>query len=110
MLEQYEAVEQKTKVCNCFTFNSCKEYENVREQHEALKQIREQAKEELKNLKEQQSPVTKKIQETEEAFKSLDMKIRQKVGILSPQLTYVIFQVFCVQFLKCKAITSFVLV
>ncbi|KAM8983398.1 structural maintenance of chromosomes protein 5 [Ara ararauna] len=56
------------------------EYENVREQHEALKQIREQAKEELKNLKEQQSPVTKKIQETEESFKSLDMKIRHKAA------------------------------
>ncbi|XP_030368226.1 structural maintenance of chromosomes protein 5 isoform X2 [Strigops habroptila] len=56
------------------------EYENVREQHEELKQIREQAKEELKNLKELQSPVTKKIQETEESFKSLDMKIRDKAA------------------------------
>lgn len=48
-----------------------------------MKQRRDQAKEELKNLKEMQSPVTKKIQETEEHFKSLDMKIRDKVGILS---------------------------
>ncbi|NWQ85055.1 SMC5 protein, partial [Burhinus bistriatus] len=54
------------------------EYENVRQQHEDVKQSRDQAKEELKNLKELQSPVTKKIQETEEYFKSLDMKIRDK--------------------------------
>ncbi|PKU45691.1 structural maintenance of chromosomes protein 5 [Limosa lapponica baueri] len=54
------------------------EYENVRQQHEDVKQSRDQAKEELKNLKELQSPVTKKIQETEEHFKSLDVKIRDK--------------------------------
>ncbi|NXN26027.1 SMC5 protein, partial [Nycticryphes semicollaris] len=52
------------------------EYENVRQQHEDVKQSRDQAKEELKNLKELQSPMTKKIQETEEHFMSLDMKIR----------------------------------
>ncbi|NXJ63296.1 SMC5 protein, partial [Rostratula benghalensis] len=52
------------------------EYETVRQQHEDVKQSRDQAKEELKNLKELQSPMTKKIRETEEHFKSLDMKIR----------------------------------
>lgn len=93
-------LEQKTKVFNYFTFTSSKEYENVRQQHEDVKQSRDQAKEELKNLKELQSPVTKKIQETEERFKILDMKMRDKVGILSSQLTYVIFQVFCVQLCK----------
>ncbi|NWU57091.1 SMC5 protein, partial [Dromas ardeola] len=56
------------------------EYENVRQQHEEVKQSRDQAKEELKRLKELQSPVTKKIQETEEHFKSLDMKIRDKAA------------------------------
>ncbi|XP_050769481.1 structural maintenance of chromosomes protein 5 [Gymnogyps californianus] len=56
------------------------EYENVRQQHEEVKQSRDQAKEELKNLKEMQSPVTKKIQETEEYFKSLDMEIRDKAA------------------------------
>ncbi|NXG92706.1 SMC5 protein, partial [Stercorarius parasiticus] len=56
------------------------EYENVRQQHEEVKQSRDQAKEELKSLKELQSPVTKKIQETEEYFKSLDMKIRDKAA------------------------------
>ncbi|NXV85073.1 SMC5 protein, partial [Calonectris borealis] len=56
------------------------EYENVRQQHEEVKQSRDQAKEELKNLKEMQSPVTKKIQETEEYYKSLDMKIRDKAA------------------------------
>ncbi|XP_009884709.1 PREDICTED: structural maintenance of chromosomes protein 5 [Charadrius vociferus] len=56
------------------------EYENVRRQHEDVKQSRDQAKEELKNLKEMQSPVTKKIQETEERFKILDMKMRDKAA------------------------------
>uniref|UniRef100_A0A8C0C0X4 Structural maintenance of chromosomes protein 5 n=1 Tax=Buteo japonicus TaxID=224669 RepID=A0A8C0C0X4_9AVES len=56
------------------------EYENVRQQHEEVKQSRDQAKEELKNLKEMQFPVKKKIQETEEYFKNLDIKIRDKVG------------------------------
>ncbi|XP_009993202.1 PREDICTED: structural maintenance of chromosomes protein 5 [Chaetura pelagica] len=56
------------------------EYENVRQQHEEVKQSRDQAKEELKNLKEMQAPVTKKIQETEECFKSLDMKLRDKTA------------------------------
>ncbi|NXK13972.1 SMC5 protein, partial [Herpetotheres cachinnans] len=56
------------------------EYENVRQQHEEVKQSRDQAKEELKNLKEMQAPVTKKIQETEENLKILDMKIRDKAA------------------------------
>ncbi|KAK2513862.1 Smc5 [Columba guinea] len=56
------------------------EYENVRQRHEEVKQSREHAKEELKNLKEKQSPVTKKIQETEEYFESLDKKIRDKAA------------------------------
>lgn len=85
-------------IFNDFTFNSSKEYENVRQQHEEVKQSRDQAKEELKNLKEMQFPVKKKIQETEEYFKNLDIKIRDKVGVLSSQLTYVIFQEVCVQF------------
>ncbi|KAM8792563.1 structural maintenance of chromosomes protein 5, partial [Eudromia elegans] len=56
----------------------CKEYENVRQQHEEVKQSRDKAKEELKNLKEMQAPVARKIQEIEERYKSLDMKIRDK--------------------------------
>lgn len=88
------------KIFNDFTFNYSKEYENVRQQHEEVKQSRDQAKEELKNLKEMQFPVKKKIQETEEYFKNLDMKIRDKVGLLRSQLTYVIFQEVCVQFCK----------
>ncbi|NWZ54381.1 SMC5 protein, partial [Haliaeetus albicilla] len=56
------------------------EYENVRQQHEEVKQSRDQAKEELKNLKEMQFPVKKKIQETEEYFKNLDIKIRDKAS------------------------------
>ncbi|NXE08260.1 SMC5 protein, partial [Lophotis ruficrista] len=56
------------------------EYENVRQQHEEVKQSRDQAKEELKNLKDMQSPVTKKIQETEDNYKNLDMKIKDKAA------------------------------
>ncbi|NXJ85709.1 SMC5 protein, partial [Trogon melanurus] len=56
------------------------EYENVRQQHKEVKQSRDQAKEELKNLKEMQFPVTKKVQETEEYYKCLDMKIRDKAA------------------------------
>ncbi|NXU88767.1 SMC5 protein, partial [Xiphorhynchus elegans] len=50
------------------------EYENVREQHEEVKQNRNQAKKDVKILKEKQSPWTKKIQEAEENLNSLDMK------------------------------------
>ncbi|XP_005240753.1 structural maintenance of chromosomes protein 5 isoform X2 [Falco peregrinus] len=56
------------------------EYENVRQQHEKVKQSRDQAKEEVQNLKEMRSPLSKKIQETEENLKSLDIKIRDKAG------------------------------
>ncbi|XP_061873790.1 structural maintenance of chromosomes protein 5 isoform X2 [Colius striatus] len=56
------------------------EYENIRQQHEEVKQSRDQAKEKLKNLKEMQSPVTKKIQESEEHFESLERKIRDKAA------------------------------
>ncbi|NWS69102.1 SMC5 protein, partial [Crotophaga sulcirostris] len=52
------------------------EYENVRQQHEEVKQSRDKAKEELRHLKEMQAPVTKKIEEIEEYYKSLDLKIR----------------------------------
>ncbi|NWI52214.1 SMC5 protein, partial [Calyptomena viridis] len=56
------------------------EYENVREQHEEVKQSRNQAKKELKILKERQAPWTKKIQEAEEKLKSLDMKTKDNTA------------------------------
>ncbi|XP_068523974.1 structural maintenance of chromosomes protein 5 [Anas acuta] len=56
------------------------EYETVRQQHEEVKQIRDQAREELKNLKEMQAPLVKKIQETVESFKILDKKIKCMAG------------------------------
>lgn len=76
----------RTKIL--ITCNSSKEYETVRQQHEDVKQRRDQAKEELKNLKEMQSPLTKKIRELEESYNSLNMKIRNMVSILSSQLKY----------------------
>ncbi|KAM9213420.1 structural maintenance of chromosomes protein 5 [Leptosomus discolor] len=56
------------------------EYENTRQQHEEVKQLREQAKKELKNLKAMQSPVAKKMEDIEECFESLDKKIREKTA------------------------------
>ncbi|KAM6230465.1 structural maintenance of chromosomes protein 5 [Porphyrio hochstetteri] len=54
------------------------EYENSRQQHEKVKQSRDQAKAELKKLQEMQSPVTKKILETEKSIESLELQIRHK--------------------------------
>ncbi|NXY15811.1 SMC5 protein, partial [Atrichornis clamosus] len=56
------------------------EYESVREQHEEVKQTRNQVKKELKYLKEIQAPLTKKIQETEENLRSLDAKTRDNAA------------------------------
>ncbi|XP_033376555.1 structural maintenance of chromosomes protein 5 isoform X2 [Parus major] len=56
------------------------EYENVREQHEEVKQNRNQVKKELKCLKEMHAPWTKKIQEAEENLKNLDMKTRDNTA------------------------------
>ncbi|XP_039946390.1 structural maintenance of chromosomes protein 5 [Hirundo rustica] len=56
------------------------EYENVREQHEEVKQNRNQVKKELKCLKEMQSPWTKNIQEAEENLNNLDMKTRDNTA------------------------------
>ncbi|XP_068032524.1 structural maintenance of chromosomes protein 5 [Anomalospiza imberbis] len=56
------------------------EYENVREQHEEVKQCQKQVKKELKCLKEMHIPWAKKIQEVEENLKNLDMKIRDNTA------------------------------
>uniref|UniRef100_A0A674GFH6 Structural maintenance of chromosomes protein 5 n=1 Tax=Taeniopygia guttata TaxID=59729 RepID=A0A674GFH6_TAEGU len=56
------------------------EYENVREQHEEVKQCRNQVKKELKCLKKMQIPWAKKIQEAEENIKNLDMKTRDNTA------------------------------
>ncbi|XP_058679408.1 structural maintenance of chromosomes protein 5 isoform X2 [Ammospiza nelsoni] len=55
------------------------EYENVREQHEEVKQCRNQVKKELKCLRELQAPWTRKIQEAEENLNNLDMKTRDNI-------------------------------
>ncbi|XP_058679410.1 structural maintenance of chromosomes protein 5 isoform X4 [Ammospiza nelsoni] len=56
------------------------EYENVREQHEEVKQCRNQVKKELKCLRELQAPWTRKIQEAEENLNNLDMKTRDNTA------------------------------
>ncbi|XP_059692623.1 structural maintenance of chromosomes protein 5 isoform X3 [Haemorhous mexicanus] len=56
------------------------EYENVREQHEEVKQCRNQVKKELKSLREVQAPWTRKIQEAEENLNNLDMKTRDNTA------------------------------
>lgn len=81
MFGQYKTLEQDAAVFYCFTFNSSKEYENVRVQHEAAKQSRDQVKKELKCLKEMLIPRTRRIQEAEENLRNLDMKTRDNVGI-----------------------------
>ncbi|XP_050842808.1 structural maintenance of chromosomes protein 5 isoform X2 [Serinus canaria] len=56
------------------------EYENVREQHEEVKQCRNQVKKELKSLREMQAPWTRKIQEAQENLNNLDMKTRDNTA------------------------------
>ncbi|XP_030920667.1 structural maintenance of chromosomes protein 5 isoform X2 [Geospiza fortis] len=56
------------------------EYENLREQHEEVKQCRNQVKKELKCLKEMQAPWTRRIQETEENLNNLNMKTRDNTA------------------------------
>ncbi|KAI1239722.1 hypothetical protein IHE44_0011150 [Lamprotornis superbus] len=56
------------------------EYENFREQHEEVKQYRNQVKKELKCLKEMQAPWTRRIQEAEENLRNLDMKTRDNTA------------------------------
>ncbi|XP_041278107.1 structural maintenance of chromosomes protein 5 isoform X2 [Onychostruthus taczanowskii] len=75
-----KTVEEKIAALNIQVDNLCQflpqEYENVREQHEEVKQCRNQAKKELKNLKEMQAPWTRRIQESEENLNNLDMQTR----------------------------------
>ncbi|NXK89107.1 SMC5 protein, partial [Formicarius rufipectus] len=56
------------------------EYENLRKQHEEVKQCRNQVKKSVKILKESQSPWAKKIQEVEENLNSLDMKTKDNTA------------------------------
>ncbi|XP_034629986.1 structural maintenance of chromosomes protein 5 isoform X1 [Trachemys scripta elegans] len=56
------------------------EYENVRQQHEEVKQNRDHAKEELKKLQQAKSPMTQQIQEVEKQWKNLDIKIKEKTA------------------------------
>uniref|UniRef100_A0A452IPY8 Structural maintenance of chromosomes protein 5 n=1 Tax=Gopherus agassizii TaxID=38772 RepID=A0A452IPY8_9SAUR len=56
------------------------EYENVRQEHEEVKQNRDHAKEELKKLQQTQSPMTQQIQEVEKQWRNLDIKIKEKTA------------------------------
>uniref|UniRef100_A0A8C8VFZ7 Structural maintenance of chromosomes protein 5 n=1 Tax=Pelusios castaneus TaxID=367368 RepID=A0A8C8VFZ7_9SAUR len=56
------------------------EYENVRQQHEEVKQSRDHAKEELKKLQQTKSPMTQQIQEIEKQWRNLDVKIKEKAA------------------------------
>lgn len=79
---------QKVKGFHCFAWNSCKEYENVRQMHEEVKQNRDHAKEELKKLQQTKSPMTQQIQEVEKQWRNLDIKIKEKVCILDSRLKF----------------------
>ncbi|XP_005489702.1 structural maintenance of chromosomes protein 5 isoform X1 [Zonotrichia albicollis] len=56
------------------------EYENLREQHEEVKQCRNQVQKELKCLREKQAPWTRNIQKAEENLNNLDMKTRDNTA------------------------------
>ncbi|CAN8220491.1 unnamed protein product [Coccothraustes coccothraustes] len=56
------------------------EYENIREQHEEVKQCRNQVKKELKCLREMQAPMIRRIQEAEENLSDLDIKTRDNTA------------------------------
>ncbi|XP_074850880.1 structural maintenance of chromosomes protein 5 isoform X4 [Carettochelys insculpta] len=56
------------------------EYENIRQQHEEVKQSRERSKEELKKLQQAKSPMAQQIQEVEKQWRNLDLKIKEKAA------------------------------
>ncbi|XP_069817962.1 structural maintenance of chromosomes protein 5 [Dendropsophus ebraccatus] len=55
------------------------EYENVRQQHEELKQKRDEIKVELKRTQESQAPLNQKLTKHDKLLKQIDGKIKEKV-------------------------------
>ncbi|XP_075684088.1 structural maintenance of chromosomes protein 5 isoform X2 [Rhinoderma darwinii] len=55
------------------------EYENVRQQFEEVKQIRDQMKEELKRNQESHAPLNQQLQHYDKQYKQIDGRIKEKV-------------------------------
>nr|XP_048294674.1 structural maintenance of chromosomes protein 5 isoform X3 [Myodes glareolus] len=54
------------------------EYENVRQEYEGVKLVRDQVKEEVRKLKEGQIPMTRRIEEIERQRRTLETRIKEK--------------------------------
>ncbi|XP_052618687.1 structural maintenance of chromosomes protein 5 isoform X1 [Peromyscus californicus insignis] len=56
------------------------EYENVRQEYEGVKLIRDRVKEEVRKLKEGQIPMTRRIEEIERQRRTLETRIKEKAN------------------------------
>nr|XP_045009714.1 structural maintenance of chromosomes protein 5 isoform X2 [Jaculus jaculus] len=56
------------------------EYENVRQEYEAVKLIRDRVKEEVKKLKDEQIPMTNRIEEIERLRHNFEARIKEKAA------------------------------
>lgn len=54
------------------------EYENVRQEYEGVKLVRDRVKEEVRKLKEGQIPMTRRIEEIERQRRTLEVRIKEK--------------------------------
>nr|XP_054376007.1 structural maintenance of chromosomes protein 5 isoform X4 [Pongo abelii] len=54
------------------------EYENVRQEYEEVKLVRDRVKEEVRKLKEGQVPITRRIEEMENERRNLEARIKEK--------------------------------
>ncbi|XP_007937716.1 structural maintenance of chromosomes protein 5 [Orycteropus afer afer] len=54
------------------------EYENVRQEYEEVKLVRDQVKEEVRKLKDGQAPITRRIEEIDRQRHSLEAQIKEK--------------------------------
>ncbi|XP_011912072.1 PREDICTED: structural maintenance of chromosomes protein 5 isoform X3 [Cercocebus atys] len=63
------------------------EYENVRQEYEEVKLVRDRVKEEVRKLKEGQIPITRRIEEMENDRHSLEARIKEKIEEIQQALT-----------------------
>ncbi|XP_063493073.1 structural maintenance of chromosomes protein 5 isoform X8 [Symphalangus syndactylus] len=62
------------------------EYENVRQEYEEVKLVRDRVKEEVRKLKEGQIPITRRIEEMENERHNLEAQIKEKIEELQQAL------------------------
>uniref|UniRef100_A0A5F8AF05 Structural maintenance of chromosomes protein 5 n=1 Tax=Macaca mulatta TaxID=9544 RepID=A0A5F8AF05_MACMU len=63
------------------------EYENVRQEYEEVKLVRDRVKEEVRKLKEGQIPITRRIEEMENERHNLEARIKEKIEEIQQALT-----------------------